>query len=305
MPYIYPKFSKYEAVGFRFGGAGLGNLLFIWARSIVASEEHGCELIWPTWTSIKIGPWIRHEKDKRLYNDLFKNNTSMIDGIPKYKILCLSRKISCVDFDCVDWSDIKINDVIIYSGFRMNFNGLLAYRKKIVEVITECLGDKGMIAMKYDASHELNVHVRLGDFSPTNKSALEKGQNNTRIRIEWYVAMVNKVRQAAGWRVPVNVFSDGTDEELQKLLSMDCVERKTFGNSIGDIIGLSKAPLMIASGSSFSLWARYIGECNSISYPNQIKDRVVTDQRNKFEIEVSDNEDFSESIRNRIREIYQ
>ena len=77
-----------------------------------------------------------------------------------------------------------------------------------------------MIAMKYDASHELNVHVRLGDFSPTNKSALEKGQNNTRIRIEWYVAMVNKVRQAAGWRVPVNVFSDGTDEELQKLLSM-------------------------------------------------------------------------------------
>ena len=86
---------------------------------------------------------------------------------------------------------------------------------------------------------------------------------------------------------------------------MDCVERKTFGNSIGDIIGLSKAPLMIASGSSFSLWARYIGECNSISYPNQIKDRVVTDQRNKFEIEVSDNEDFSESIRNRIREIYQ
>ena len=304
MPYIYPQFSKHEGIGFRLGGAGLGNLLFIWARSIVTAEKYECELIWPTWPSLKIGPWIRHEKDKRLYNDLFKNNLKMISGIPKYRILLQSNKMYCKDFNEVDWINIKKKDVIVYSGFQMNFEGLLEHRDRVVNIITKSLADKGQKAMKYDASREINVHVRLGDFSPVNQRALAEGQNNTRIRIEWYVAVVNKIRQAAGWTVPVNIFSDGTDKELQELLSLANVRRKTFGNSIGDIIGLSRAPVMVASGSSFSLWARYIGSCNSISYPNQMKDRVVKDKKNMFEIEIADEDDFSEEVKKKIREIY-
>ena len=53
-------------------GGGLGNLLFIFARSIVLAEKINSQIIWPTWPSIKVGPWIRREKDKRFYGDLFK-----------------------------------------------------------------------------------------------------------------------------------------------------------------------------------------------------------------------------------------
>ena len=93
MAYIYPKFSKHELIGIRLGGAGLGNLLFTWSRVIAASEKYNAELIWPTWPSIKVGTWLRHEKDKRSYVGLFTNKTGMCGGIKKCFKLCFGRKI--------------------------------------------------------------------------------------------------------------------------------------------------------------------------------------------------------------------
>ena len=297
MAYIYPKFSKHELIGIRLSGAGLGNLLFTWSRVIAASEKHNAKLIWPTWPSIKVGPWIRHEKDKRTYVGLFSNRTGLCGGIKKYLKLCFSRKIHTKDLDAVDWGNLGENDLVIYDDFnlapgefQMNFNGTREYREKIAEIIYSNLGKKGKNAFSFDASGAICVHVRLGDFSKTT-AALDTGKNNMRIRIDWYVAMVNKLREAAGWTVPVFVFSDGTDEELSELTALPEVRRLTFGNSIGDIVGLSRFPIMISSGSSFSLWARFLGNCSSISYPNQIKDRVHSGDG--FEIELGANDELT------------
>lgn len=307
MIYIYPKFSKYEFMGVRLGGAGLGNLLFMWSRAIIAAKEHNCEVLWPTWASIKVGPWIRHEADKRFYGDLFRNRT-MIGGIKKYKALALNHKIYCKKYEQINWENVKDKDLIICTGFglgpgelQMNFDGLHEYRDVLAETITGNLASKGKKALSFDADKSINVHVRLGDFS-SNVQALDEGKNNTRIQISWYVATVNKIRDAAGYNIPVNVFSDGTDEELRDLLALPNVRRVTFGNSIGDIIGLSKAPLMIASGSSFSMWARFLGKCSSISYPNQMKDKALNEGEG-FEIELSESESFSDDIIERIRKI--
>ena len=157
------------------------------------------------------------------------------------------------------------------------------------------------MSMDFDASRAIGIHVRLGDFDRTT-AALDTGKNNMRIQISWYVAMVNKLREAAGWNVPVYVFSDGTDDELAELTALPEVRRMTFGNSIGDIVGLSRFPVMISSGSSFSLWARFLGNCSSISYPNQIKDRVHTGEG--FEIELGANDDLSDEHQSYIQKIY-
>ena len=309
MIYIYPQFSKYEFFGIRVGGAGLGNLLFMWARAIAEAERHNCEVIWPTWPSIKLGPWIRREKDKRFYGDLFKNKTYKVKGISKYCLLILGNKVRIKSYDAVDWNNLKQGTVLIWEGFdlapgelQMNFNGIREHKDSICKYIYENLGDKGRRADLFDASKAINVHVRLGDFM-SSKDDLDKGKNNTRIDIKWYVSMIMKIRDAAGWDVPANIFSDGTDEELEDLLKMNKVNRVFFGNSIADIIALSKAPIVVVSGSSFSLWARFLGNCSSVSYPKQMKDSTLTGS-DGFEIELGENDAFNDAQVCYIQKVY-
>ena len=59
---------------------------------------------------------------------------------------------------------------------------------------------------------------------------------------------------------------------------------------------------MISSGSSFSLWARFLGNCSSISYPNQIKDRVHTGDG--FEIELGLDDDFTDDQKAYVNALY-
>ena len=183
----------------------------------------------------------------------------------------------------------------------MNFNGTREYRDKITEIIYSNLGNKGKKALAFDASKSICVHVRLGDFTETT-DAIDTGKNNMRIQINWYVSVVNKLREAAGWNVPVFVFSDGTDGELKALLSLPETKRITFENSISDIVCLSRSPIMISSGSSFSLWARFLGNCSSISYPNQIKDRVHTGDG--FEIELGLNDELTDDQKAYVKALY-
>lgn len=310
MIYIYPKFSKTELFGVRFKGAGLGNLLFMWSRAIVAAEEHGCELIWPTWPSIKLGPWIRHEKDKRFYGDLFKSVTYKNRGIRKYCILLFHKKYHFKNYEEVDWKNLPDDCALICDGYnlrpgelKMNFDGLRNYRQLIQDHIYKNLKKRSAKALSFEADRSINIHVRLGDFS-SNKSDLEAGKNNTRINIEWYAETLKKLRAAAGWSVPANIFSDGTDEELKMLTDLPDTKRVYLGNSISDIIALSKSPVIIASGSSFSLWARFLGQCNSVSYPNQIKDHVLCDESNGFEIELANDEQINIQIAKQIKDLY-
>lgn len=282
MAYIYPQFSSKELFGIRLGGAGLGNLLFTWARAELLAAEHNLQVIWPSWKSLKLGPWIRNEADKRFYGDLFQNNSGYVDGIKKAGVLLLGNKVKINQV--TSFAELGENDVVLYDAFDMHFKDLLPHRDYLRQIITANLQKKGMAALAFDAQKAINVHVRLGDFAAANAGALAAGQNNTRIPVGWYAAMVKELRKYIG-ECRVNVFSDGTDEELTELLRLPNVHRVFFGNSIADILALSKAPLIISSGSSFSLWARFLGNCSSISYPNQKKDATFTGETG-FELEL-------------------
>ena len=59
--------------------------------------------------------------------------------------------------------------------------------------------------------------------------------------------------------MPIYVFSDGTNAGLAKLLRLPRSRRITFGSSIADLFALSRANVMIASASPFSMWASYLG----------------------------------------------
>lgn len=72
-PYYYPQLSNRDYGWFRIGGPGLANCLFFAANAYVQSRKHDGLFIEPTWRKFSIGPWLRHERDKRVYNRLFES----------------------------------------------------------------------------------------------------------------------------------------------------------------------------------------------------------------------------------------
>ncbi|MCR5575738.1 MAG: hypothetical protein K6F56_01885 [Oscillospiraceae bacterium] len=302
MTYIYPQFSDFELPGVRLAGPGLGNLLFIYFGAWQAAKEHGYEMIWPTWFSVKPGAILRREKDLRFYGDLFRNRAGYVDGLQKQRLIRRRNAIR-VNKKQFDFSAVGDGAVILYSAFQMRFGSLVPYAEEIRAEIVRNLSRKSARGLEGDMSRCVNIHVRLGDFA-VNQDALKAGKNNTQIPVGWYAAIVLKLKELLGGDVVFNVFSDGTDEQLAELLRLEGVRRVFFGNSLADILALSRAPLMIASGSSFSMWARFLGQCCSISYPAQIKERVLKPGADGFEIECAADGDLPAAVKEHIRKLY-
>jgi hypothetical protein len=51
----------------KLGRAGLGNELFPYLRSLDFAEIDGARLVPPRWFKLRIGPWLRQERDRRRY----------------------------------------------------------------------------------------------------------------------------------------------------------------------------------------------------------------------------------------------
>ena len=268
MKYVYPKLSKNDWLIVRLGGSGLGNILFPYARAISFAKKNNFKVIWPTWPSIKIGPFLRREKDKRFYNDLFTNNSGYIDGIKKIYLLLAKKKIS-EKFFTSNSNLNSNNEIIIFQGMDNNFKGIIHDRDIIKEDIIRNLAPKNKLVLQFNAENSICMHVRLGDFQKSGYDKLLAGNNNTSIPIEWYVKIGKSIREIVNKCVKIYVFSDGTDDELKQLLELKNIERKTFGTSIADIIAMSKAKLFISSRSTFSDWARFLGGMTTITFPGR------------------------------------
>ncbi len=301
MKYVYAKLSKIELLGVRLGGAGLGNLLFIYAESLVYAQKNKAQLIWPTWPSLKIGPYMRRERDKRFYNDLFTNYSSYMDGIRKLIILLTKQKIHSTTLEKVASLEDK---VVIFDTYKGSFENIREESKLIKEDLIRNLCLKNRRALEYDFSHSVNIHIRLGDFTKADYQRLRNGAENVSIPLEWYKHIIEEVRQILGYVIQINVFSDGTDEELKEILDMPNVMRLSFGTSIADIIALSQSKLFICSGSTFSMWARYLGRTCTIAYPGQLKEAILLPQEEGFEVEIDEEEKLPGPIKEAVIKLY-
>lgn len=235
MKYLYPLLSKYDLYVARIGGSGLGNILFPYCRALVDSKKYNIPLIWPTWRSIKIGPYLRGEYDKRKYDDLFENNNGSVDGREKILLLNKYPKILRENVNIKEADDC----IIIYTGMKGSFHPFLNEYEYIKADLIKNLKKGNRKWMEYDFNDSINVHIRLGDFAMmTQKNITSDQYSNVRIPIKWYVDIIKQIMEALDHKIKINLFSDGTDEELEPLLVLPNVERITFGTSISDMLAL-------------------------------------------------------------------
>jgi hypothetical protein len=272
--YIYPFLGRYDLGIVRLFGSGIGNLLFPWARAQILSRDYSLDIIEPTWPNLKIGSIIRGEFDNRFYFDLFCAQKNSISGAEKLITLISKKRIS--EFDFLRSSRLNSNsNIVVVKGvddyFEKIKNEYIFVRQKLLEITLE----KNKIGLSYDYTNSISVHVRLGDFKTGNITT----------PISWYMDVIHLFKDIINENIHVNIFSDGSNEELSPLLNIKNTKRCGFGSSIADLLALSNSKVLIGSRySTFSMWASYLGQM-PVVWPIDVNQKKIYVNDNEREIQ--------------------
>lgn len=304
--YAFPKLGGYECGGLRLGGGGLGNLLFPFARCAVASKRLGLKRINPSWSAVHLGPIFRGERDSRFYGNLFSNKFG-VSGLRKSIIMRLGQHVREIDIPILDLRRKSLRPkVVVFEGLGDFFNDILHDSRQILEEILAISLPENTVHLAEFNGRGIGVHVRMGDFgrAPVAGTRLEM-HGNRRVPLEWYVAMIRSVRAHACADYPVHLFSDGHDSELRELLCLPNVHRRGFNSSLADLLALSRCGLLVgSSGSTFSMWASYLGRMPVIWYPRLNPPKLYS-RSERFEGDLFPGDSLPEKLKVDIKSILQ
>ena len=265
--YAFPRLSKTDLLFIRIGGNGLGNLMFTWARCLAAARQNDWQMVWPTWRSFKPKNWHVNPYDHRTYFDLFNPTHTYLAGWRKP--FCLARHRWVSEAQAME-NGAPLGSVVEFRGMEGMFAPFLRDHELVHRELLRIANPQHLAALSDPNQAPIAIHVRRGDF--VNHSSYEDtiSTPNSILPIEWYLEALQAVRSAAGNETPAYVFSDGTDAELEPLLGLPLVARADYGSGLGDMLGLSRSRLLIASGSTFSMWGSFLGQVPTIWHPGKM-----------------------------------
>jgi len=225
----------------------------------------------PNWFKVRLGPYLRRERDKRSYWKLFQPGPA-IGGLARLRILAGS------DFLEVG-PELPVAPQSVHRSLVMRFHNALQdnENKSFSQVADRGLWLRreltAITRKRYQPSSSggrfIAVHVRMGDFRERDERELSRGATNARIPIHWYAACLDQLRMQLNEDIPAVVFSDGKDAELGPLLAQARVRRAAFQSSVTDLLQMGQGAAVIASGSGFSLWGAFLGNAPRVSFPGQ------------------------------------
>jgi len=248
------------------GRAGFGNELFPYTRALVWAEASGALLIAPTWPSLRLGPYLRRERDKRHYQSILR--PMGLSGAKKLATLSLlPRHVE----DELQVAPLE-HGVVVFRGMRSLFCDLPEDVSLVRGALLAQRQQKHDYRAGLPARSYVGVHVRFGDFAQAPLGSSLDGATNVRLPLEWYVEALELLREGVRQEVPALVSSDATDSELGMLLRLPGVRRTPSRNdALSDILALSDASALITSNSSCSGGGSYLGAVPSLWYPGQKK----------------------------------
>jgi hypothetical protein len=298
--FVNVKLSGIDLLGFRMGGAGLGNILFPWARGVVFAKKNNIKKINSTWSTFKIGTFLRKEKDKRTYRNIFLENN--IKGFFKVFYLLISKKIDEKELENKSLKPTLFPTIINFSGMKNQMMDIRSDYEIVKKELFNIVRDKHVLLSLKNKPQAIAVHIRLGDFYiPNNEKEIREGKTNCRLPLQWYIQIINNIREKTSKNINVLVFSDGSDEELLDILSLNNVIRAKGGTAIADMLSLSYAQLLIASNSTFSLWSSYLGRVSTIWFPGTHRTKLFFKEENLFEGELDYNDSIPDKILSKLK----
>ncbi|MEP6794887.1 MAG: alpha-1,2-fucosyltransferase [Saprospiraceae bacterium] len=251
---------------------GMCNRLFTWATAIVFSYKYNLPVRIHGWYKTQIGPWIRNEKNKRIYYNYFNKHSGILQFKIRERLLSkgvlfnppLNESVNINPFHTIVFNSIPHSDIY--------FNDLKDFRPFIIKELNAMI--RTSIRMRIESAPKpgIGVHVRKGDFMKTGQSE----SNN------YFITTINYVRSKYDNRSDVYLFTDSRKEEIQNLLDLPNVRIYQGETDIEDLMVLSKSRIIVTSHhSSFSYWAGFLSDALIIhtnkyqGHPNRNKEFKV------------------------------
>ena len=264
-----PYFGDFEMLTlFRLGGAGLGNLLFPLSRAYIYSLKFKGVLMPPIWPSLKIGPIIRGEKEKRTYIGMFKPTLSIRLNLGLINLL--NRSIKEHDFLLMKPSEqSQKNATVVVAGLRNLFSDLLGYNDQLLAFFLSISSKKVIDLYQNFNSENIGVHIRLGDYN-----------ESVRTPLEWYESVILKLQESSKYKhLNFIVFSDGNDDDLKTILCLPNCIRIQKADALADILRLSKCQIIVGSNSTFSAWSAFLGNKPFLRHNKFYLKKIHIDER--------------------------
>lgn len=255
---VYVKFPK----------VGLGNMMLVWARAIVFSRLNNIPCTVAYWWGFRLGPFIRREKQKRLYWRYFKETSFFELAANAFRML-LFGKVYNPDLHLSE-NDRKASCIYVFDKFELGdylFQYIENYSQLVKDELINILHPR--IKRQYDSLQApvISIHIRRGDFKIGNPLTPNS----------YFTDAIRIIRETAGAELPVTVFTDAEPHEIEDVLSMPGVNLSDNQFDILDILMMGQSRFIVLSRSStFSYWGAFLSDALVIRHPDwqkKIKNR--------------------------------
>jgi hypothetical protein len=241
----------------------------------------------------RIGALLRQEALTRFYLREF-TNTGHVRGLRKYGVLLCGNRIleDQIESESPPRQTWLRPIVLIFQGLRQYFDDIRNDRELIDRELRRIVNPRVLRKLPDFARERfVAIHVRRGDITKSGLSTETLLSQARYTPDNWFLSAIDAIRTNRHWRkFPMLVFSDGTSEEITDFLQAGC-HKLTTGSAIGDLLLMSKAQLLVASGhSTFSMWASYLGAMPTIYCPGKMQQRIFPIGCEAFEGEWSPRE---------------
>ncbi len=275
------------------GRFGLGHSLLAWARCYIWCKDNGIPMVAPRWRYLRVGPYLRRETDKRAYHELFRSD-GYITGVTKLVYLAIGRRLPFDGATPPDLLKTRTPTLVVFKNDRArnerHFRKIISRHAEIGEELVRITRKEHIPSVEIDTGF-VGIHVRCGDFGIVDDAQELMSGRNIRIPIRWFVDMLRGLRERIGYSVPAIVVSDGSRKYLQPLLEEQNVTLFAGHSAIYDMLFLSMAGVIIASGSGFSMWAAFLGQTPRICFPGQRRERLLGKSETEHEPECKCSDD--------------
>lgn len=260
--------------------AGLGNMMLVWAQASVFAKLNQIPMIEPFWHPIRLGPWLRGEKDKRYYGNTFISSSlfeqAKVSTTAKLKLATLHYNLPVKKLDSSFFLENKSSKrIFVFNDFPQwqdYFGNIREENQFIRDKLIKQIHPRKRQEILERQPPNIGIHIRLGDYTEPKPSADFSIDRNTRTPLDWYVRVLQSLRALLGYPVQATVFSDGRENELKQILDLENVELSKNESALSDMLTLSRGSILISSShSTFSGWASFLGQMPTIRYPERSK----------------------------------
>lgn len=251
--------------------AGLGARLLPWARCRIFSRINKIPMLSPVWFQLRIGPLLRRESDLQWYHNLFIKKKTDIAGMKRLWLqYTVAKEPEPEIYEFSQRTEPAKDTIVVFEGpgdFFNKLNGWDQFLHEEIRIITrECW------LKKVDKVKEvpIGINIRRAGFKEpeSEEDFFIKGSLKTPMR--WFIKSLETIRKELGFRARAFVCSDAGEKELQDILNLKDVFLFRGGSAVSDLLLLSRAKVLIASGgSNFSAWASFLGQTPTIIHPGQ------------------------------------